>query len=70
MKKVDKNVSCPLQYFFDILKNQEFIGSTLDIYKERNICNTIKNLFFTEILRIKIYLHNKKKCQICKNHHR
>jgi hypothetical protein len=60
---------CPRKEFNDLLqkcnKNDEFMGSTLKIHSENNIMNNIKNLLYTDWIRIKIFFHNQSKCSNC-----
>jgi hypothetical protein len=61
--------NCPVKRFRNIVeKNISDYGyatSTLIYYNPDNIINSIKNLIFTEWLRLTIYFH--KKCEYCKS---
>jgi hypothetical protein len=58
---------CPRKEFYDLLKqqNDEIQGSSLKIYSENNVISHIKNVIFTDWLRLKIYFHSRSKCSTC-----
>ena len=59
---------CPIKEFAHLLactENDEVIGSSLRVYSGNNIWSNIKNVLFTDWLRLKIHFHDRSKCSTC-----